>query len=323
MFQSSQEETFLVHIPTSKRRKVIPQPHSQMSGRLESLLDAADSHCHLDRCFAAPGAIGDTLSAIENSVTQPGSEYGPIRFFNLRAVISNFCDPKRWHLFENIINEDNRIYGTIGYHPKYLKNSFVMSSERMRMMQCLDNKYCLGFGEIGLDHYHGPDNQSIRLQVSNLYDLLDIYSKSGSNKALVLHFRGDADSGVYHKGLEIIKECGVQNKRIHVHCFSGSRNDVMEWCRACPSAVFGFTGIITKTTQYDSIIEYIPSNRIVAETDSPMLSPYNCKSPNHPFNVVQVLDKIAHIKKMKRSELYSKVLRNTNETYRIWREPRE
>ena len=59
-------------------------------------------------------------------------------------------------------------------------------------------------------------------------------------------------------------------------------------------------------------------NKIVAETDSPMLGPQNTASQNHPFHVHMVHDKVTHVKGLSKDEVYRQVLDNVNALYRLW-----
>ena len=60
------------------------------------------------------------------------------------------------------------------------------------------------------------------------------------------------------------------------------------------------------------MIEKIPLERIVVETDAPYLSPEPLRGKiNYPANIIYTLKKIAQIKKMGEKELGEKIYFNT------------
>ena len=47
------------------------------------------------------------------------------------------------------------------------------------------------------------------------------------------------------------------------------------------------------------VIDWLPVSVLLAETDAPHLKPVGMKGPNHPWNVHQVVDRFAEVKKMR------------------------
>ena len=103
-----------------------------------------------------------------------------------------------------------------------------------------------------------------------------------------------------------------------VHCYSGSLEYAKELLKL--GLYFSFTGVITFKNAKKSleVIEFLPLDRIMIETDCPYLSPEPYRNViNEPKFVNLVFNKICEIKKLKKETL-TKILReNTRNFYKI------
>jgi TatD DNase family protein len=81
-----------------------------------------------------------------------------------------------------------------------------------------------------------------------------------------------------------------------IHFFSGG----LEEARILLDMGFAFTfgGVITFSRDYDEVLDFLPLSAILSETDAPYVSPapYRGKR-NEPAYVVEVVKKIAELKK--------------------------
>ena len=94
---------------------------------------------------------------------------------------------------------------------------------------------------------------------------------------MVIHCR-DQD----HKSQDASKDCLRILKKelqrdytIHRHCFNGSLAEYKEWREAFHNCYFGITGIATLAgchPQLALVINTIPEDRLLLETDSPYLT---------------------------------------------------
>ena len=170
----------------------------------------------------------------------------------------------------------------------------------------LANKKIIAIGEIGLDYYRTFTPQETQkywfkkqLELAKKYDL-----------PVLLHIR-EAFTDVY----EMVKEAG-NNKGI-LHCFTGTWETAQKFMGL--GFYISFAGNITYQNgkwkaRWQEVIEKIPLEKIVIETDAPYLSPEPLRGKiNYPQNIVFTLKKIAEIKGMKEKEtaeqIYSNALR--------------
>jgi len=80
-----------------------------------------------------------------------------------------------------------------------------------------------------------------------------------------------------------------------MHCFTGTVQQARSYLDL--DFLISFTGIITFAKQYDEVVQAVPLEKILIETDSPFLTPapYRGKR-NSPAYVKYVAEKIAELK---------------------------
>ncbi len=186
------------------------------------------------------------------------------------------------------------VYFSAGIHP----SESLKSCDNRPIEALLTHDKCVAVGEIGLDyHYEGFDkDRQKELFESQIY-LADRYSLP-----IIIHSR-DASKDM----LDILN--ANKNRLTNgflMHCYSESREQAKNYLDL--GAYFAFGGVITfKNSKKDDIVRSIPIDRILAETDSPYMSPEPFRgSVNEPKNVVYVYKKL--------SELYGKTVEKTSET---------
>lgn len=186
----------------------------------------------------------------------------------------------------NLINKYNNIYGTIGLHPseatKYKKEDLEY------IEQNLNNKKIVGIGEIGLDYHYGKEDANLQKEL--FIKQLDLARKY--KLPVTIHSR-DALLDTF----EIVKM--YKDLKITYHCYSYSLEHAKELLKQ--NIKFGINGVVTfkNSRVIKEVVEYLPLENLLLETDSPYLSPEPVRgTKNFPSNVQIVAQKIAEIKKI-------------------------
>ncbi|CAG8821119.1 15657_t:CDS:1 [Racocetra persica] len=111
----------------------------------------------------------------------------------------------------------------------------------------------------------------------------------------------------------MVKESGI--KKGILHCFTGNWEIAEKFINL--GFYVSFAGNITYKTakwqeRWKEVIEKIPLERIVVETDAPYLTPEPFRGQiNYPQNIIHTLTKIAEIKKMDIKVVAEKIYLNT------------
>lgn len=204
------------------------------------------------------------------------------------------------------------VYATIGLHPVHTSKSFhdvqELKSEPiadtkgfMSRGEVFDHDFykklalhekVVAIGECGLDFYRLEEDMTAK-QKEAFVSQIDLANEVG--KPLMLHIRSGSDANAYRDTHELLK---AHAKVLgNVHFFAGTVEDAKRFFDM--GYTISFTGVITFTHDYDEIVAYAPLDMIHAETDAPYVTPIPHRGMrNEPFNVQEVVKKIAEIKKL-------------------------
>jgi TatD DNase family protein len=116
--------------------------------------------------------------------------------------------------------------------------------------------------------------------------------------------------------LKLLREYIHKIEDVVVHCFTGDKASLKKYLDL--DCYIGITGWITdpkRGLHLHDILKYIPSDKLMIETDSPYLMPYydqiENKKYNEPSNLIYVLDAISNILKKDKSLLSKELYNNT------------
>jgi len=150
-----------------------------------------------------------------------------------------------------------------------------------------NNSKVLAIGEIGLDYYWNTENKE--LQKLAFIEQIKIANKL--NLPIVIHTRE-----AVMDTLQILKENKVENTGIF-HCCPQNRELIKEGLKL--GFYISFAGPITFKNSKNAVemINLVPNDRILIETDSPYLAPEPVRGTrNTSSNVKFVAQKIADVK---------------------------
>lgn len=150
-----------------------------------------------------------------------------------------------------------------------------------------NNSKVLAIGEIGLDYYWNTENKE--LQKLAFIEQIKIANKL--NLPIVIHTRE-----AVMDTLQILKENKVENTGIF-HCCPQNRELIKEGLKL--GFYISFAGPITFKNSKNAVemINLVPNDRVLIETDSPYLAPEPVRGTrNTPSNVRFVAQKIADVK---------------------------
>ena len=171
-----------------------------------------------------------------------------------------------------------------------------------------ENNKIVGLGEIGLDYYWNKDN--MELQKEAFIKQINLANKL--NLPIIIHTRE-----AVMDTLDILKKNNVIKKGVF-HCCPLNRELVKEALKL--DFYISFAGPITfkNSKNANEIIEMVPLDRILIETDSPYLSPEpNRGKRNDSRNVRYTAQKIADVKNMELEKIAKITYENANKIFGI------
>lgn len=196
------------------------------------------------------------------------------------------------------------VYAAVGVHPHQCDCGEMSSLDSIRSLA--ENSRVKAIGEIGLDYYYDTFPRSIQKDIfANQLDLSEQLKLP-----VIIH-----DRDAHKDTLDIISS---HHSHGVVHCFSGSLEMAkilldMGW-------YLSFNGVITfkNAKKAVEIVNYMPLDRILIETDSPYLTPEPFRgSRNNSSYVRLVAQKIADIKGLSVEDVAAATLNNGKMLFNI------
>lgn len=219
----------------------------------------------------------------------------------------------------NLAKDYENLFAIIGIHPHHadkVEKGWEITLEKLAK----NTKKVVGIGEIGLDYYSYKSNSIVDPNLQKEIFIKQIELAYKLKLPLQIHNR--------HAGKDILEillnyKSYLLNPPGMFHCMS---QDV-EFLKQVLNLGFyvGFDGNITykglapgENTELKDLVNYAPLDRIVAETDSPFLTPEPYRgSLSIPSYVIIVAAKIAEIKGVSLSLVEDQTTNNAKAIFRL------
>lgn len=202
------------------------------------------------------------------------------------------------------------IYATIGISPNDVPKTLEDLDKDLNNIKDLykEGEKIVAVGEIGLDYYWNTENKEIQKEAFKR----QIELANNLNLPIQIHTReAIADT------LEILKDNKVNRKGIF-HCCPFNRELVKEGLKL--GFYISFAGPVTfkNSKNANEIIEMVPEDKMLIETDSPYLAPEPVRGTrNDPRNVKFIAQKIAEVKGKTIEEVAEITYANTERIFNI------
>jgi TatD DNase family protein len=234
-----------------------------------------DTHAHLHACTDPPHELVERARAA-----------GVDRILEVGAL------PPEWNDVAEFCRATDGVFPILGIHPHNAGDAEVTELERLRTLQPV------AVGETGLDYFrdYAPHDAQRQLFQAHLALAEEL------QKPVVIHC-GGADR-------EVVKALDGFDGTVVLHCFSslGLLDPALE-----RGYYVSFAGNVTYPNAYDvrAAARGVPAERILAETDSPYLSPQPRRGrPNEPANVILTVAALAETRGEDTDELASRIDEN-------------
>lgn len=213
---------------------------------------------------------------------------------------------RSWDAIIRLTEDYDFIYGSVGVHPDEAGSLDEQNFARMR--ELLDLEKIVAVGEIGLDYYW--DKESHNLQKKWFVRQLELAREKGM--PVMIHSREAAADT-----MEIMKE-HAQGMNAVIHCYSYSVEMAREYVKM--GYYIGVGGVVTfkNAKKLKQVVESIPLEAIVLETDCPYLAPVPYRGKrNCSLYLPYVAEEIAKIKGVTAEEVVRQTEENARKLYRL------
>jgi TatD DNase family protein len=257
-----------------------------------------DSHCHLAADeFAADrrDVLARAREAGVDTCVVIGSGYGIGG--NARAV--------------DLAAAERGLVATVGVHPH--EACSLDDAGRRLIADLLARPGVVGVGETGLDYHYMKSPRDVQRAVF----AEQIALARSRRLPLSLHVRGD-EPDAFEELLDIWRAEGRGETEGVLHCYTGTLDFAR---RAIGAGLYvSFSGILTfkKDRGLRSVAAALPLERLLVETDAPLLAPEGHRGRrNEPARVAQVGTVLAELKGLPLEQVAETTARNARALFRI------
>lgn len=227
------------------------------------------------------------------------------------------------------------VYAVVGLHPSHTFAHDFEDDDEIKFKtreehfdadlyrKLASNPRVVGIGECGLDYFRLPedcDHDEIKqLQRAGFQEQINLAIEL--DKALCVHCRpSEGTSDAYEEMLDMVaKAKSAHNSlRFEIHCFTGDAAMALKFVEL--DGYIGLNGIITfdKTSRSREVVEQLPLESIILETDAPYLAPKSHRGQrNEPAFLPEVAQQIADWKNVTIEEVADVTTANAKKLFNL------
>lgn len=264
-----------------------------------------DVHAHLDKKTIEEIGVGQDYSAwlkqvLDNAVNG-----------NVKAIVANGTCKKSNREVLALAKEYSIIKSALGFYPNEVEQTSSGDLDEELSFIKKNKENIVAIGEVGLDKKYSSE-----LLTSGKWESLYKKQKEGfekiislsekTKKPLLIHTR-KAEQDV----VDLLESSSLKNPMMH--CFCGKKKLVKKiadngWNFSVPVSV-------VKTQQFQDMVDIVPLNQLLTETDTPFLG-LEPGPTNEPKNVALSIIKLAEIKKITPEEMSDQIFLNYMRLFR-------
>lgn len=226
----------------------------------------------------------------------------------VKKCIDIGCDVQSCKKAIEIASKHDFIYASCGIHPEVLPQDeeelWKIISEIERLAS--ENEKVVAIGEIGLDYYWIKDNKE--MQIKAFEKQIEIANKL--KLPVSIHTRDSIDDTISVIRNKKIEKSGV------LHCCPFNPELVKQGLEAGLYIAFGGTCTFRSSKNAPKIIEMVPLDKMLIETDSPYLAPEPVRGTrNDSSNLKYVVQKLAEFKNMEPEKIAKITYQNAEKLF--------
>lgn len=237
------------------------------------MMQLVDTHCHLDD----PRYDEDRQDVLRRAWSN-----------NVAFLVNASSDVVSARQAVALAERDDRIFAAVGVHP-HEASTYDQKAEAL-IRELARSSRVVAIGEIGLDYYY--DNSPREIQRIVFAKQMELACEL--DMPIVIHSR-DATQDT----LDILREFAPKGARGIMHCFSGSYETAKILLDLGYYLAFGGSITFKNANRLREVVQKVPLDRILLETDCPYLTPVPHRGKrNEPAFVRYVAEMVAQVKEV-------------------------
>lgn len=248
-----------------------------------------DSHCHLEM----EEYDKDRETVIERAINA-----------GVECMVTVATEEAHFDRALRIAEQHDHVYAALGVHPHNAKDYSRKLQERI--IELAKHPKVVACGEIGLDFFKDYSPRKTQMEAFEA----QVASASDAGLPIIIHSRS-----AKKETLEVLKNADLKGSKVIIHCFS------YDLPTAEIMLELGFylsiTGVVTyKNSPLADVVRHLPLESLLAETDSPFLTPQPRRGKrNEPAEVVRVYERVAEMQNRPIQEVSDAIGKNFNRLF--------
>ena len=248
-----------------------------------------DTHAHYD-----DGQFDADREALLGSMKEGG----------IGLIVNAGSTVASWDKIVELTEKYPFVYGAVGVHPDEVGE--LDEEKFLRMADLLDRDKIVAVGEIGLDYYWDKEKHDLQKE----WFVRQLGLAREKEMPVIIHSR-EAASDTF----DIMKRHAAGMKAV-IHCYSYSPEMAREYVKM--GYYIGVGGVVTfkNAKKLKQVVQEIPLESIVLETDCPYLAPVPYRGKrNCSLYLPYVAEQIAELKGTTVEEVIQQTEKNSRELY--------
>lgn len=197
-----------------------------------------------------------------------------------------------------------RVKIACGVHPHNAKDYTDASEAQLR--QLLKHEDVTALGEIGLDYHYDFSPREAQIEVFRR----QLRIAHEMELPVVLHVRE-----AYEEAYQVMEEEGWPKAGVLLHCYTGDAETLKPWIAKDCYVAFGGAISFASSDAIREACHLVPRDRLLAETDSPYMTPVpmrgmNCEPAHVIFNADYLAKELCCETPDERAELFDALVEN-------------
>lgn len=229
---------------------------------------------------------------------------GSMEAGGIRLIVNAGSTVASWDKIVELTEKYPFVYGAVGVHPDEVGE--LDEEKFLRMADLLDRDKIVAVGEIGLDYYWDKEKHDLQKE----WFVRQLGLAREKEMPVIIHSR-EAAADTF----EIMKQHAAGMKAV-IHCYSYSPEMAREYVKM--GYYIGVGGVVTfkNAKKLKQVVQEIPLESIVLETDCPYLAPVPYRGKrNCSLYLPYVAEQIAELKGTTVEEVIQQTEKNSRELY--------
>ena len=268
-----------------------------------------DTHCHLDF---------NKFDEDRDAVLQRADEAG------VNRILIPALDYESSVSAIKLAESHPHLYAAVGFHPTDLDKFSIKAFEETKRLA--NHPKVLAIGEIGIDYYWVKEREQRAFQIETLQ--MQLAWAASIHKPVVIHMREEEDAWFAQASVDLIRILSEWHRELRdtnnpladkpgvLHSYNGNLETAQK--AIALNFYIGVTGPVTYKNAEEKrrIIEQLPLDRLLIETDAPFLTPVPQRGKrNEPAFVRYIADKIAEIHRTTREQVAQITAKNAAQLF--------